>query len=377
MFSKPLLAPAILGLLVLPTVASAPLWVEEDKYTSTSDCNSANTQWTITTTCVKTVGTPATNTPKRLIAGVQYAADLVPVSAPTALLRDLAGNPIVVMDSGVPVELSLVPSAIDEADADATFGTLSSDHVWAAFRTNVEFTDPAGPFETWFKITYTFSAPVQATGASWVSSTLDDVAGNTVIDAYGEFPLPAGESFCFGDGGPQPGCTSCPCGNDAAPGTLGGCLNGVSQSARLLSSGTPSASSDTTRFQVAGANPSTFGILVSGGARLPNNPANPCFGLDSGINSISLDGLRCVGDGVIRHGSRATDPAGDIGFGNNGWGPPSGPVGGLLAQGNAVLPGSFAVGSTRHFQVFYREDALLVCQRGQNTTDAVSVKVLP
>ena len=33
------------------------------------------------------------------------------------------------------------------------------------------------------------------------------------------------DDFCFGDGGVQIGCTPCPCGNEGASGTIGGCTN--------------------------------------------------------------------------------------------------------------------------------------------------------
>ena len=306
-----LLVPALV-LLAVNAVASNPL-VEKDKYTSTSDCNAANTKWTITSTCTKTVGGGST---QRIKAGVEYAEIGGPIPAPTAVIRDLNDQPIVVFDSGVPVVLELLPSTIDAMEADSLYGTLSTAHSWAGFRTNVDVVHPAAPFESWFKITYTFSAPVQSTGAAWVSSTLDDNPGDTVEDSFGVFPLPAGDSYCFGDGGVSPGCTACPCLNDAPAGTIGGCLNSAGTSARLHSSGTPSVSNDTLRFQVTGANASTFGILISGNDRLPNNPANVCFGLDSGVTSVVLDGLRCVGVSLVRHGSRSTDVFGSIGVEN-------------------------------------------------------------
>ena len=176
------------------------------------------------------------------------------------------------------------------------------------------------------------------------------------------------ESFCNGDGGDQMGCTNCPCGNNAAPGTTGGCLNSNSTSARLNPSGAPSVMADTMRYEVTGANVSTFGVLTSADNQLPQMGACPP---GSGIASALLDGLRCVGGAAQRHGSRATDANGDIGVTNNGWGPPSGPAGGLIAQGG------FVAGQTRHYQCFYREIGTLGCMTGQNTTDAVSVTFEP
>ncbi len=176
------------------------------------------------------------------------------------------------------------------------------------------------------------------------------------------------EAYCFGDGGNGMGCTDCPCGNNAPSGSGGGCLNSASTSAVLASSGAASVANDTLRFQVTDANTSTFGVLTSGVNQLP--AMGPCP-VGSGIQSTTLDGLRCIGGGLVRHGTRATDANGDAGVTNNGWGPPSGPAGGLLAQGG------FASGQTRHFQCFYRESAALVCMTGQNTTNAVTVVVGP
>lgn len=176
------------------------------------------------------------------------------------------------------------------------------------------------------------------------------------------------DEFCNGDGGDQLGCTACPCGNNAPMGTIGGCLNSAGTSARLLATGSASMMSDTLRFEVSSASASTFGILSSAMNQLPNmGPCPP----GSGILSPVLDGLRCIGGGLIRHGTRPSDVNGDIGVTTNGWGPPNGPAGGLVAQTGA------AVGQTRNFQCFYREDPLFTCQTGQNTTNAVSVVIAP
>lgn len=178
-------------------------------------------------------------------------------------------------------------------------------------------------------------------------------------------------SLCNGDGGDQMGCTSCPCGNNAAVDTVGGCLNSAGSSAELVVSGGASASSDTLRMEVLGATLNSFAILASGNAVAPQNAANPCFGTASGLAAGNLDGLRCAVNAVQRHGVRATDANGDVGVTGNGWGPPSGPVGGLVAQGG------FVAGQTRFYQVFYRENIEAGCQTGQNTTQAVRVIFTP
>ncbi len=181
-------------------------------------------------------------------------------------------------------------------------------------------------------------------------------------------------NFCKGDGGNQVGCTNCPCGNNASPGTCGGCLNSAGTSARLLPSGSASiglgvSSTADLRFGLTGAPPLAFAILLSGGAVAPNNPANPCFPFQSGIQSLSLDGLRCVVTDLWRHGGRQCDVNGDVGVTNSPWGGEGGPPVGILNQSG------FMAGQVRYFQSYYRDDAKLVCMRGINTSQAVCVTV--
>ena len=166
------------------------------------------------------------------------------------------------------------------------------------------------------------------------------------------------------------GCTSCPCSNDAPPGTFGGCLNSTAMSARLLRSGSGSVIAGDLRFEMSGGVPG-FAVLTSGASLAPTNMSNPCFGLDSGIQSVNLDGLRCVVQDVFRHGSRSIDLNGDVGSTTSGWGPPDAPVGGLGAQASAMS------GDVRHFQAVYREMAGSVCLTEQNTSQAVTVTFTP
>lgn len=179
-------------------------------------------------------------------------------------------------------------------------------------------------------------------------------------------------AFCFGNGGVAPGCTPCPCGNATARERFAGCLNGSGGGARLTASGFASVTSDTLRLTVDGANPETFGVLVSGSARLPQDPTHPCFGLGSGLTSVQLDGLRCVGGALARHGARMTDADGSMGMGPTpGFGPPDGPAGGLVAGLG------LQAGTTRHVQLFYREAPGAVCASGLNTTNGVTVTAAP
>lgn len=186
-----------------------------------------------------------------------------------------------------------------------------------------------------------------------------------------------GTSFCSGDGGNQMGCTNCPCGNNALAGTVGGCLNSANTSSRLMASGSTSVSlppSITTdlRLALSGVPPNAFCILNSGDAVAPGNPANPCFGMNSGAQAIVFDGLRCAITNTRRHGGRSADVSGDVGVTNNPWGGEGGPPIGL-----AQAFGGFMAGQTRYFQSINRDDPLAICMRGLNTSQAIKIDFIP
>ncbi len=177
-------------------------------------------------------------------------------------------------------------------------------------------------------------------------------------------------AYCLGDTSTAPGCAVCPCGNDAHASSGGGCDNALRWSATLDVQGRSSTSADTLRLDVRGATPNSFAVLMVGAQQLPFDPAQPCP-IGHGVGSILLDGLRCVGAPVRRLGARATNGVGAAGSTLPGWGGADGPVGGLLAATQ------FAPGQTRYFQVFYRTDPMQGCGRGQNTTNGLSVRVIP
>lgn len=172
-------------------------------------------------------------------------------------------------------------------------------------------------------------------------------------------------SFCHGDGGDGAGCTPCACGNEAATAT-GGCEHSSGRGARLFGpwNGEVSLTDLSMRFRLRDAVPGTIAILVSGAARVPANPQNPCFGSGAGSLSTSSDGLRCVAQGVIRHGARVADERGFVGRSDDGW---------VLA----FSQGPSGPGAPRHFQVIYRDLVGSVCGTGTNSTQGVTVQFLP
>jgi len=197
-------------------------------------------------------------------------------------------------------------------------------------------------------------------------------SGDLTITEILDYP-----NLCNGDGGDQLGCTNCPCGNNANAGTVGGCLNSSGNSARLAASGSASVSlaplsMNDLRFSLSDAPANAFCVLQSGDAVAPGNTGNPCFGMDSGLQSLGHDGLRCAIMNTRRHGGRPADANGDVGVTTNPWGGEGGPSAGIAQAGSG-----FAAGQTRFFQVTHRENSGLVCMRGLNTSQAVEVLFVP
>jgi len=251
-----------------------------------------------------------------------------------------------------------------------------------------EMLPPATPFEAGLDVNLvqgqTYLIRLGTYGENSVSSTgiLRIAPGpGAQINSGGANPgAPGCGTFvevCNGDGGNQLGCTNCPCMNNAPAGTIGGCLNSAATSARLEATGDPSVSlpsgsADDLRFSIAGAPPGAFCILNSGDGLAPGGMANPCFGLNTGAQAAQFDGLRCAIMNTRRHGGRSADGNGDVGVTNNPWGGEGGPPVGIANAGPGI-----AAGQTRFFQVINRDDALLSCMRGLNTSQAIRVTFQP
>jgi len=196
----------------------------------------------------------------------------------------------------------------------------------------------------------------------WIKDGQGSFLGSSIVRS----PSPYAVS-CNG-GGDGLGCTACPCGNDPASETIGGCLNSAVQSARLLPRGIPSASADTMSFHLKGAVPGVTAILASATNLLPQSGACPA---GSGITSAAFDGLRCIGGALRRHGGQVVDGNGRVGITNSGWG-----ADGTTAPGLITTSG-FSVGQARNFQVIYRDQTLAGCVAGLNTSQAISVTIQP
>ena len=145
--------------------------------------------------------------------------------------------------------------------------------------------------------------------------------------------IPQAGPFCFGDG---TGSVACPCANSGAAGH--GCANSQNAAGALLAqSGTTSP--DALVLTSSGELPTAFSILLQGNQEL----ANP---------TIFGDGLRCAGGSLKRlYNSNAS--GGTVAF------PPSGAP--SISAQSAALGDPILAGSTRSYQVYYRDPNTSFC----------------
>jgi hypothetical protein len=190
-----------------------------------------------------------------------------------------------------------------------------------------------------------------STPSSNVSFAITDVTGTFAFPATmpaGPFEIlwyrftvgPPGvvSAYCFGDASGA----GCPCSNYGLLGN--GCASSVNSfGAHLAGTGMPSIAGDT---------------IVLAGSGMPNSSALYFQGTAS-IATFFGDGLRCAGGSVIRFGTKSN---------NSG-----------LSQYPALgdLPvsvrGLCSAGSTRHYQVWYRNSAAYCTPSTFNLTNGVTV----
>jgi hypothetical protein len=170
-------------------------------------------------------------------------------------------------------------------------------------------------------------------------------APNTSPVYYDDFGIVSGgitsTPFCFGDGGGS----ACPCGNSAGSGE--GCANSGGAGGLLTAHGDNDVGGSQT-YECANLIPTQPALLFSG-----DNAVNGGSGIPFG------DGLRCVGQGVLRHGVRVPDASGDAAWTspllNENWGP----------------------GTTKHFQGWYRDPSGGPCGSGFNLTSGLTIAFNP
>ncbi len=139
-----------------------------------------------------------------------------------------------------------------------------------------------------------------------------------------------------------------PCGNDS-PGT--GCLNSTGVGGLLCGVGTTSVATDDLEMDATGLPPGAPSLLFSGTAQVQTP-----FG----------DGLRCVSSSVVRLGVQTANGSG-IAY----WGP------GILNTLCTVHSICLSAGSTRHYQVWYRNAPVYCTPSTFNLTNGLSVTYTP
>ncbi len=151
-------------------------------------------------------------------------------------------------------------------------------------------------------------------------------------------------AFCFGDGS----LAACPCANSGQPGH--GCQNSFSTGGAVLTAaGNASLSGDTVHFTSAGETPTATSILLSG---------------QVGVNPVHYgDGLRCVGGSLKRlyihsaSGGTVTMPQGsDL----------------SVSARSAASGDTIQLGSTRYYQVYYRDSSGTFCPPPNGSTFNIS-----
>ncbi|MCH2105068.1 MAG: integrin alpha [Planctomycetes bacterium] len=183
---------------------------------------------------------------------------------------------------------------------------------------------------------------VSTAGApQWVASApFGDLGGSNdrgSLTLYSD-SIQLGEVFCAGDGTGAP----CPCGN-AGPQDHG-CANSDGSSAHLRAVGSLSASTDSLSFRAIGLPTGQPALLYTGVNKI-----------QSGQGLAFGDGLRCAGGAVVRLGVRFGDIAGD-------------------AQWSSPFPSApWSAGTTRHFQVWYRNNPVTACGGGFNLSNGYTV----
>lgn len=176
------------------------------------------------------------------------------------------------------------------------------------------------------------------------------------------------ENVC-GAGTAPLGCGVCPCGNTpAVTEPVRGCENSTAAGCSLVAFGAPFVSDDELRFETRNGVPGSLAVLLSADNSLPMQGSCPP---GSGFPNGMLDGLRCVGGNLKRHGARMADPSGAVGLTNAGWGGADAPPIGLIAQGG------FSAGTQRYFHCIYRDFPTLGCGTGTNTSNSVGVSFAP
>ena len=188
--------------------------------------------------------------------------------------------------------------------------------------------------------------PSTAPAGSAVTATATQEPGG----ATSEFSLctpiteESGQSFCFGDGSAAP----CPCGNTGLAGR--GCQNSASTGGALLvATGMPSLGADTLQFTTSNELSTALSVVLQGSLSI----APLHYG----------DGLRCVG-GTLKRLRSESAVGGAVVYPDGAETP--------VSVRSAALGDPLQPGSTRYYQVSYRDANASFCPPPSGSTFDVS-----
>lgn len=196
-----------------------------------------------------------------------------------------------------------------------------------------------------------FAWSLSAIGDGWGStmSTSGDVGNPSIYTVVPCTPTEPGTAACFGDGSGAP----CGCGNDSAPGSGGGCLNGLGVAAVLSASGSNSITTDDLVLTSSGV-PAQPGLFFQG-----NNL------IGGGTGQTFGDGLRCCGQNVVR--IQVVVPPG----------PEPATASTSVSIANHAPPGTLNPGDTKCYQHWYRNPGSSPCGLNFNLSNGYSVTWAP
>lgn len=178
------------------------------------------------------------------------------------------------------------------------------------------------PVDIWIEI-YVWSGSSSACNEYELFATLEG----------GEPAVP----LCFGDGSESIGC---PCGNLGAVGE--GCANSTGSGATMTASGTNVFANDDLAFHVQGARPNQPGMLLQGGALVPQP---------------FRDGILCLGPPTERLEVIFLDATGAAGTSVS-----------IATEGGVAGPGV-----TAYYQAWFRDPQQSICGTGSNLSHALQV----
>lgn len=256
-----------------------------------------------------------------------------------------------------------------QGNADSSYPTISTDGRWVAFgsvSTNLVPNDGPQPgifvrdrqtglttVESWNM----FGAPSNgisqhpaiSTDGRYVGfeSQSSDLVPNDTNGGHDVFlrdrgPLSGYASYCFGDGTGS----SCPC-LDSQLGLQEGCPSSLGYGAKLTAHGSANVNTDT---------------FVLDGSQMPNSVALYLQGTmeaNNGLGTIFGDGLLCVAGSIIRLGQK-TNVNGESHFPE-------------MSDPRISVQGVVTAGSTRDYQVWYRNSANYCTFATSNLSNAIEV----